>query len=153
VIKQKRKKKRKLKKVLLGILILALVVLAGAFVVIKVFTVETVKVEGNKLYEDEVIKNSVLNDEYSWNTLYVFFKYKFKKTEEIPFVDSMEISMKIPHEITIQVYEKGMIGYVYIPSIAQNAYFDKDGFVVETSADNIEGVPLISGLSVDTVVL
>lgn len=71
----------------------------------------------------------------------------------IPFIDTMEISMKPPHTIEIQVYEKGLLGYVYLESLGQNAYFDKDGIVVETSSEVIEGLPRISGLSVDAVVL
>ena len=35
----------------------------------------------------------------------------------------------------------------------QNAYFDKDGFVVETSTEVIDGVPKITGISCEEVVL
>ena len=51
------------------------------------------------------------------------------------------------------VYEKGMMGYVYIPDINENAYFDKDGIVVETSSNIIADVPQIDGISCDEVVL
>ena len=68
-------------------------------------------------------------------------------------MDTMEISLDDPHTIHITVYEKGMLGYLYIDSIGQNAYFDKDGFVVETSVDVIEGIPKVTGVSCDTVVL
>ena len=46
-----------------------------------------------------------------------------------------------------------MLGYIYIPGINENAYFDKDGFVVETSSDTVPGVPCIDGISCDKVVL
>ena len=58
-----------------------------------------------------------------------------------------------PHTVHIKVYEKGMLGYLYINSIGQNAYFDKDGFVVETSTEVIDGVPKITGISCEEVVL
>ncbi len=148
--KKRRKKKRKL---LAPILIFLLVIAAGAFVAVKVFTVKHVVVKGNERYEDEAIQEWVLNDEYSWNTLYVYLKYQFQEPAVIPFIDTMEISMKPPHTIEIQVYEKGLLGYVYLESLGQNAYFDKDGIVVETSSEVIEGLPRISGLSVDAVVL
>lgn len=111
------------------------------------------EITGNELYTDKQIRDGVLNDEHSWNSLYVFFKYKVKETKEIPFVDSMEISLKSPHTIKIHVYEKGVLGYVYVPSLGKNAYFDKDGFVVELSTDVIEGTTKISGLSVETAKL
>ena len=41
----------------------------------------------------------------------------------------------------------------YIDAIGQYAYFDKDGFVVETSSDEIEDVPKITGVTCDEVVL
>ena len=83
----------------------------------------------------------------------MFFKYKLKETKELPFVDSMEVSLKSPHTLEIHVYEKGVLGYVYVPSLGKNAYFDKDGFVVELSTDVIEGTTKISGLSVKTAKL
>ena len=49
--------------------------------------------------------------------------------------------------------KNGMLGYIYIPGINENAYFDKDGFVVETSSDTVPGVPCIDGISCDKVVL
>ncbi len=99
------------------------------------------------------LKNMVLNDEYSWNSLYVDLKYRFVDIGEVPFVDTMEVSLDNPHTVHIKVYEKGMLGYLYINSIGQNAYFDKDGFVVETSTEVIDGVPKITGISCEEVVL
>ena len=110
-------------------------------------------VEGNELYSPEQIQNMVLNDEYSWNSLYVDLKYRFLDVGDVPFVDTMEISLDDPHTVRISVYEKGILGSFYIDTLGQYAYFDKDGFVVETSSDVIEGVPKITGISCDTVVL
>ncbi len=153
MIRDKRRKKRRRKKALVTFLFICLLLAVLALIVIKVFTVKKVEVAGNKLYESEQIEEWVLNDEYSWNSLYVYFKYKFMDTQEIPFIDTMEVGIKIPHTITIEVYEKGLLGYLYMESIGQNIYFDKDGFVVETSSDIIEGVPRIMGLSCNQVVL
>lgn len=134
-------------------LVLALLVTLSVFVVLKVFTVEWVIVEGNELYSSEQIENLVLNDEYSWNSLYVDLKYRIKGIGEVPFVDEMEISLDDPHTLRIHVYEKGILGCFYIESIGQYAYFDKDGFVVETSANVIEDVPKITGAACNEVVL
>jgi len=40
-----------------------------------------IEVEGNRLYDSEVIEKAVLNDDFSWNSLYVFVKYKFVDNE------------------------------------------------------------------------
>ena len=149
-----RKKKRK-RNILIILALLVLLAGAGVLLVTQVFTVKKVNVVGNELYTDEQIEEIVLSDEYSWSTLYVYLKYRFFHAQKLPFVDTMEVSLQPakPHELTVEVYEKGILGYLYISSIDQNAYFDKDGFVVETSQEVIEDVPKIEGLTCDSVIL
>ena len=65
----------------------------------------------------------------------------------------MDITLKDPQTIHIEVYEKGTMGYLYISGIGENAYFDKDGIVVETSSDVLPDIPKIEGVSCDEVVL
>lgn len=147
MIREERRKKRKRKRILIGLLITVLILALMVLIVVKVFTVKKVEVSGNRLYDQQQIEDWVLNDEYSWNSLYVFFKYRFFNTQEVPFIDTMEVTLKSPHTLHVEVYEKGLLGYVYMDSLAQNVYFDKDGFVVEISSDTIPGVPCITGLS------
>ena len=153
MIREKRRKKALIKRIVLIVLSIWLLLIVAGIVVVNVFVVEQVEIEGNELYDHTLIEQTVLNDEYSWNSLYVLLKYTFVDTEKLPFIDTMEISLKNPKTLKIKLYEKGMMGYLYIPSIGENAYFDKDGFVVETSMRIIEGVPLIEGLSCNEVVL
>lgn len=153
MIKEKRRRQRRLKRLLIALLVFIALAVLAAFIVVKVFVVKTVKVEGNKLYNEQLIRDTVLNDEYSWNSLYVLLKYKFVDTQEVPFIDTMEITLNSPSSLTIKVYEKGMLGYLHIPAINQMAYFDKDGFVVETSTRIIEDVPKIDGITCEEVVL
>lgn len=151
--KGKQRRKKRLKIIGLVFLLVLLLFAVGALVVVKVFTVEKVVVTGNERYSDEVMEEWLLDDEYSWNSLYVYFKYKFVEPKEMPFVDTMEISLKSPHTLEIKVYEKGLLGRVYIDTLGQNAYFDKDGFVVEMSSEVIEGIPKVNGLDVEQIVL
>lgn len=151
-IKQERIRKKKRKIKLAFILTLLLLIAIAALVVVKVFTVQKVEVEGNALYGDDKISATVLNDEYSWNTLYVYLKYRFLDTETVPFIDTMEVSIKDPHTLHIMVYEKGIIGYLFDPWTGKNVYFDKDGFVVELSNNIIPDVPQIMGMEFDEIV-
>lgn len=109
MIREKRKRKKRILLFVRILFMLALVFGIMFLIAFKVFTVENVVVEGNVLYASESIQEVVLNDEYSWNSLYVFLKYKFVDTDEIPFVDTMEISLDDPHTLHINVYEKGMM--------------------------------------------
>ena len=151
---RKRRKRRKIGRMILT-MILIIAMLAGlcAILIWKVFVVKSVSVKGNEIYTDKQIEDWVLDKEYSWNSLYVYFENKCNKTEEIPFVDSLRIRLKSPQKLEITVVEKGILGYLYVPSLGKNAYFDKDGFVVEISSEIIPGVTKINGLSVQTAEL
>lgn len=150
----RRKRKRKRVKAALRLfLALAFLTGTGTLLATKVFTVEKVEIVGSEYYPDEAIEKWLLDDEHSWNSLYVFFKYKFVEPKEMPFVDNMEVSLKSPHVLQVRVYEKVLLGRVYIKALGQNAYFDKDGFVVEMSSDIIQKVPKVTGLKVDQIVL
>lgn len=153
MIREQRRRKKRRKIGLIIFLIFVLLVAVAALVVWKVFTVEHVEVEGNELYSSGQIEQLVLNDEYSWNSLYVLLKHRFVDMGEVPFVDTMEVTLKDPHTVRISVYEKGILGCLYIDSIGQYAYFDKDGFVVETSAEEIPDVPKVTGINCEEVVL
>lgn len=153
MIKEERKKKRRRKLGLYIFLGVVLTIALGAYLILEVFTVKKVVVEGNEWYSSKQIEEMLLNDEYSWNTLYVFLKYRFTEIGEVPFVDEMEVSIDDPHTLRIKVYEKGILGYLYIPILGQNAYFDKDGFVVETSLKIIPNVPKITGVKCSQAVL
>ena len=74
---RKREKSEKGEKRINFLLILIILILLAALGVVayKGFTVKQVQVEGTDLYPDEPIRQWVLNDDYSWNTLYVFLKY------------------------------------------------------------------------------
>ncbi|MDY3819469.1 MAG: cell division protein FtsQ/DivIB [Lachnospiraceae bacterium] len=153
--RQQERKRKKRTIVLVLLLLIAFLAATIAIMITQVFTVKKVNVVGNELYSDEQIEEVVMADEYAWSTLYTYFKYRFLRQEKLPFIDTLKISMDItkPHEISVEVYEKGILGYLYISSIDQNAYFDKDGFVVETSQEQIKNVPQIEGLTCDSVIL
>lgn len=153
MIREQRKRKKRRRIGLIVFLIFVLLLALAALVVWKVFTVENIVVEGNEHYSDSQIEQIVLNDEYSWNSLYVELKYRFFDVGDVPFVDTMEISLDDPHTVHISVYEKGILGCFYIDAIGQYAYFDKDGFVVETSGEERPDVPKITGVVCSDVTL
>lgn len=153
MIKEERRKRKRRKIQLYIFLVVTLLLALAAFIVVEVFTVEHVVIEGNEWYSSKQIEEMVLNDEYCWNSLYVTMKYRFVDIGEVPFVEEMEVSLDDPHTLRIKVYEKGILGYLYIPVLGQNAYFDKDGFVVETSANIIPNVPKVTGINCSEVTL
>lgn len=152
-MKEQRERKKRWKIRLAVVLIVLMFLALAALAAVKLFTVKTVKITGNDHCPEETVKEFILNDEYSWNSLYVYFKYKFVEPEPVPFVDTIEVSLSSPHVLNIKVYEKGLLGCVYMEALGQNAYFDKDGLVVEMSSEVIEDVPKITGLEIEEIVL
>lgn len=96
MIKEERRRKKRRKIRLIVFLVIVLLLAAAVLVVWNVFTVKNVVVEGNELYSDEQIQSLVLNDEYSWNSLYVDLKYRFVDVGDVPFVDTLEVSLGRP---------------------------------------------------------
>ena len=133
------------------LLLLALGLVAGYAYIIKNYTVTTVYVEGNVHYDNEEIMEMVMDGYYGNNSLFLSMKYKDKSIEGIPFVEKMDVSVLDPNTIKIEVYEKALAGYVEY--LERYMYFDKDGIVVEVSTEKTHGIPLVTGLPFDHVIL
>ena len=138
----------------LGGLIASIVIVclaAAALVVVSVFRVQNVSVEGNVHYTSEEIEAMVLTDRLSYNSLYLSLKYRNKEIRDIPFIETMSVRVDSPDSITIHVYEKSVAGYVEY--MGRYMYFDRDGIVVESSETRTEGIPQVTGIRFDHVVL
>ena len=138
----------------LGVLIASIVIVclaAAALVVVSVFRVQNVSVEGNVHYTSEEIEAMVLTDRLSYNSLYLSLKYRNKEIRDIPFIETMSVRVDSPDSITIRVYEKSVAGYVEY--MGRYMYFDRDGIVVESSETRTEGIPQVTGIRFDHVVL
>ncbi len=149
--KKRYHRKKKSSKGFLAAAVLVLGLLLAGFLAVSLFQIRDVEVVGNHHYTKEEIVDRVITDKYSTNSLYLVLKYKYLDTEEIPFVDKIEVSLKGPGKVRMRVYEKSIVGYVTY--MGANLYFDKDGIVVESSSEQKEGIPCISGLEFSSLSL
>lgn len=154
----KRRKAVKYKKRVPVILIvfLALCVLAAAAYfgynyLLEHYRVVNVYVDGNIHYTDDEIKALVMDGKYGDNSLYLSKKYKNKEIQDVPFIQTINVSIEDKESVRITVYEKALAGYVEY--LGRYIYFDKDGIVVEASTVKTSGVPQVVGLDFDYVVL
>lgn len=133
------------------VIVLLLAVLGGAgLYFLNFYTIRTVYVEGNVHYTEEEIKNIVMDGFLGDNSLFLSMKYKRKGIEGIPFVDEVDVEVLSPDTIRITVYEKVLTGCVrYMDTYV---YFDRDGYVVESSAVRTVGVPQVMGLKFEHIV-
>ena len=116
-----------------------------------VFRVRQVTVTGNDYYTKEEVVDLLLDEGSLQNTLLVYLRYKYQEHPEIPFIDDFEVTMDSWQSLKIRVYEKNMVGYVRY--LGQDVYFDKDGIVVESSTQELEGIPQISGVTFDSLAI
>lgn len=144
-------KGKKLVLVLTVTAVLAAAVLGVGYYVKSNYTVQNVYVEGNVHYSEEEIREIVMKGPLGDNSLYLSLKYRNRGIEGVPFVDVMDVTVLAPDTIRITVYEKVLIGYVKY--MGTYMYFDKDGYVVESSSVKTAGVPQITGLDFSYVVL
>lgn len=127
------------------------VLIAGYIYILQNYTVTTVYVDGNVHYTNEEIMDMVMGGRFGNNSLFLSLKYKDKGMENIPFIQAMDVTIEAKDTIRITVYEKALAGYVSY--LGQYVYFDKDGIVVEVSTEKTEGIPQVTGLKFDRVIL
>ena len=144
------KKETKTKTVKKLIVVLAVLFILGLSFA-GVFRVRQVTVTGNAYYTKEEVVNLLLDEGSLQNTLLVYLRYKYQEHPEIPFIDDFEVTMDSWQSLKIRVYEKNMVGYVRY--LGQDVYFDKDGIVVESSTQELEGIPQISGVTFDSLAI
>lgn len=138
------------KKKLVKVSVLA-VILAVLIIVVISLRISNVDISGNKQYNDKQIQKLIFSNEWMKNPLVFYFNTKFGKQEKIPFVSRYDVEIKSLTSVKITVYEKNVVGYIQY--FGTNMYFDKDGIVTESSDVVLEGVPKITGIKFDYIVL
>lgn len=137
-------------KAIVAVAVLCVLVCAGIFVY-SFFTVKNVYVDGNVHYSDEQIEEIILKDAPVRSSIWLFLKYRNKEIRNVPFIETMSVSIESRDTVRVKVYEKSLAGFVVY--LGKYMYFDRDGVVVEASDRKIEGIPEIAGLKFDHVVL
>lgn len=142
----KHRKKRKKHFFHIMLAAVAFLVVAAA-VIIFLFQTRSYEVKGNSYYGENTIISWIQNDRLSVNSLYVLIKYNFTDADLPSGVEKMEVSLKNPWTVHIDVTEKEMSGYVDYDDA--RLYFDSDGNAALRTKRVIEGVPYVEGLVFD----
>ncbi|MGF0032000.1 cell division protein FtsQ/DivIB [Bariatricus sp. SGI.154] len=148
---EKVQKKKKKSHRLYAFVVLVLGVAIIALGIVLLFYVQKIEISGNEYCSDQEIVDSVQNDQYSINALYIVGKYALGKGEVLPCFESMKVGLKAPWIVNVKVEEKPIVGYVRNGD--NYDYFDKEGLVVLESSALIEGLPRIDGIEVKDIKL
>lgn len=139
--------KRKLYRILIEALVVALFIATLVFFV--GFRVTKVQIEGNQYYTDEEIKKMVLDAPNAGNSILVMLTKTEEKTKDAQMIDHVTIKRKNRNTIVVSVKEKQMVGCLEFQG--QYVNFDRQGVIQIITDEQMEGVPLIDGLSVKSV--
>lgn len=103
-----------------------------------------IKVEGGEIYSDQEIISTAMSGKYSYHTLYFLAESKLSHVPCLPFVQEIDVEWKSPTSIILHVYDKTISGCVKY--MGQYIYFDKDGVVLQSLSEPMEGVPVVTGI-------
>lgn len=110
-----------------------------------------IRAVGNKAWTQEEVVQMVFPDVWDKNSIVCFIKTQLLPHKRLPFIEDYDVQFRSPFACDLVVYEKSIIGYVtYMSSYM---YFDKDGIIVESSSERLQGVPEVTGLSFGHIVL
>ena len=134
--------------IVLGV-ILAIVLLIG--ILLFATQIKEIEVTGNQHYTEEQIIDLIFDEKWSKNSAYCYYENKFQEPKSIPFIEEYKVEFQSPSKVRVVVFEKSVVGYVsYMSSYM---YFDKDGIIVESSVDQLPGIPWITGMEFGHIVL
>ena len=138
-------------KYLIRFIAVAVIVAAIVLVFEGVFRTEKITVEGLSYYTEAEFLDKISSEKARKNTL--LFRYEQMKNGEVtvPYVERYDIQTEGKNVIRVQVYEKILVGCVKV--MGQYLYFDKDGYVTESSGERLPDVPLVKGLEYERIVL
>ena len=146
---QQRKQKKKRKRIIFLTLCFIFAVLV--FVFLKTFELNTIVIEGNTRYTEQEIKDLLFTKATDRVSLFFYLRMRWQGPGAIPFVEKVEVELTGRHSTIVTVYEKLIIGCV--EHRGSYLYFDRDGIVVESTRQRLEGVPVVVGLSFSQIVL
>ena len=106
--------------------------------------IRTVQVKNSEIYSDEQIIGEAMADKYSYYTIYFWLVSHFGKVSCLPFTQEIEVEWNRFDSITLHAYDKTISGSVKY--MGQYVFFDKDGIVLQSLPEPMDGVPVVSGI-------
>ncbi len=131
-----------------AVAILVVILGAAAAIVLGVFQIRSIDVRGNERYSAGQIRDDLIHDFKTRNTLYFSWKYRSKDhAADAPYLKNVQAVMLSPTSVRIVVEESQMVGRVQYED--KNVYYDADGVVQEITDTIYTGIPLVTGVEIE----
>ncbi len=115
------------------------------------FRVKKVRVEGNEYFSANQTAAMFQTNIFEKNIISFWILHHCNLIHQPEFVREYQVSYPSPNEIHIKLYEKKMLAGIAYSN--QYIYFDKDGMVMKSTGEPIEGIPLFETKTVTTFTL
>lgn len=145
-----KKNNKKIRKLVLLVCLL-LVLGAGIYFLIVSFSIQRIEISGANTYTDSEIIHAVQAEDYLPNTLVMILENRIFAQTYLPFVEKMTMSYKKPHILRINVKERLRAGVFQY--MEKYVYFNEEGMAMESRNHLFEGVPVVTGVEFDKLVL
>ena len=126
-------------------------ILAAAAITVFSLRVTKVEVVGNSHYTEEEIIDLFYPTFKERILLYDYMRDMLGRNPSAAFIQSYEKNRPDLNTVELVIYEKSIVGC--ISYMGTYMYFDKDGVIVESSAEPISQVPVVKGLHFNQIVL
>jgi len=113
------------------------------------FHIQRIEIKGNEYLASEEVISWIREDKFASNSLYAWNKFNSGRGELHPNIEAVEVKIKNPWTIAVEVYEKKMVGFLQKDN--QYVFFGRDGSVLKVDHEFREDVPLIEGLVIEEV--
>ena len=125
--------------VVLSILIALVIIVVGSVLFALFFcNIQKIELSGNTILVDEEIKQDLIVDDYDKNAVFLVIKNIIMPRKDIPFVESMEITMKDLNTVSVKIKEKEIVGFI-LDADKNRIYYNSEGKVQEISKVKVDG--------------
>lgn len=144
-------------KIGIAILLAALIILGFRLWFVRTYRIDfqkdvTVTVIGTSgRYSEQEIKDYTLDKWYEHYWILIRWYYKYRKVEPLPYLEKISVNVTDDGKVEIRAYEKMPIGCIL--EMGNYLYFDNDGIIVSSKKQNVENLPIITGLEYTRVTL
>ena len=131
--------------------IVKILILIVVLILVYSIKIDKINIINNSNHKDSELVNQIFGSKNNINSLSFFLRDKILPHKEIIYVERYEINWRSPVEVDLIVYTKPIIGYIKFMS--NYFYFDKDGYVCESSSEKKQGIAEFTGLKIDNITL
>ncbi len=131
------------------VMLLAIAILCMGFWLL--FYIQKIEVKGNVYSDQEEVVAWMIDDEWSYNSVYTLIKWRFLECELPKNIEKISVVMMNPWSLVVNVTDKEPVGGIAVDDYYM--YCDAYGLVILQTDTLLEDIPLINGMEISDATL